>query len=310
MPGVDIRQLEYFVAAATAGSFVKAAKLVNVSQPAITKSIQRMEKWLGHPLFERGAELRLTDFGKALITDAKAVLEGFDGFLYTADRFGKSVAVTLRVGAGPLMAETIVGAAVGRLLGRVPGLRVRIHVENYTAFPDMLRDREIDLFVADISEHRDARDFEIRELKRSRFQWFCRKEHPLAGRREVTMADVLAYPVALPELPVWSRQWFAKNIPEGVLESVAHPPFLPNVVCSHYSTLMQVVLESDAVGALTEVMLQRDPYASRIVALDFKGERPSSHPGIVTLKHGVLPAAVRQFVNDLVAVSDQVSVPT
>lgn len=58
---LDLRHLQYFVAAAESRGFVKAAKLMNVSQPAITKSIQRFEKWFGHPVFERGAELRLTE---------------------------------------------------------------------------------------------------------------------------------------------------------------------------------------------------------------------------------------------------------
>jgi DNA-binding transcriptional LysR family regulator len=306
MSDIDIRHLQYFVAAAAAGSFVKAAKVVNVSQPAITKSIQRMEQWLGQPVFERGPELRLTEFGKALIADAKRVLDGFDDLLHTADRVGKSLAVKLRIGAGPLMAETILGEAVGRLLVRAPGVRVTVEVENYAAFPVMLRDRAIDLFVADVSEYRDAKDFDIRNLNCGRFQWFCRKGHPLAGRRAVTLAEVLAYPVALPELPMWGRRWFAENMPEGVLGSVAEPPFVPRIVCSHYSTLMQVVLKSDAVCALTESLLESEPYASRVVKVDYRGDRPSSNPGIVTLKRRALSPVAQMLMEEIAAVAEGV----
>ena len=180
MADIDLRHLQYFVAAAESRSFVRAAKLVNVSQPAITKSIQRMEKWFGHALFERGAELKLTAFGEAMIGDAKRVLGGFDELRQSASQFGKSWATTLKIGAGPLIAETLVGTAVGRLLAQHPGLHVVIHVDQYTVFPEMLRDRHIDFFIADITELKEAGDLMIRKLTPSRFQWFCRKGHPLA----------------------------------------------------------------------------------------------------------------------------------
>jgi len=301
MADIDLRHLQYFVAAAESRSFVRAAKLVNVSQPAITKSIQRMEKWFGHALFERGLELKLTTFGEALLEDAKRVLGGFDDLIETANRLGEARAVTLRIGAGPLVAETIVGTAVGRLLVRFPGLRAFVHVDNYAVFPTMLRERKIDMFIADISETKDTNDLEVRKLKATRFNWFCRKGHPLARRKGVTLQDVLAYPLALPELPLWAREWFAANLPAGAPSSVAQPPIHPAIICSHYPILIRTVLESNAVSALTETILRSDPYASRLVAMDFVGERPSSNPGIVTLKKRVLPPVAHMLMEEIAA---------
>jgi len=265
-----------------------------------------VEQWLGHPVFERGAELRLTEFGAALLEDAKHVLGGFDDLLESANHFGKTRAVTLRVGAGPLVAETILGTAVGNLIGRVPGLKILIHVDNYKVFPAMLRDRVIDMFVADIAELKDMNDLVVRKLKPSIFQWFCRKGHPLARRRNVTIADILAYPVALPEMPLWAREWFAANLPAAAIaqSSLAQPPFNPNIVCSHYSTLIRIVLQSDTISALTEIALRNDPYASRLVALDFKAARPSSNPGIVTLKKHMLPPVAKLLMDEIAAVAE------
>jgi DNA-binding transcriptional LysR family regulator len=305
MADIDLRHLQYFMAAAESRSFVKAAKLVNVSQPAITKGIQRMEKWFGHALFERGAELRLTDFGKAMIGDAKRVLGGFEELRQAAGQFGKDWAATLRIGAGPLVAETHVGMAVGRLLDQHPEIHVIIHVDQYSVFPEMLRNRQIDFFIADISELKEAVDLTIRKLAPSRFQWFCRKGHPLAKRKAVSFQDVLAYPVVLPKLPVWAREWFADHLPRSAAASAVMAPFHPSVVCSHFSTLKAIVQKSDAVSALTELGLQRKPYAREFAVIDFTGTMPSSNPGIVTLKKRTLsPAAVR-LIEEVVAVADQ-----
>ncbi len=304
MADIDLRHLQYFVAAAESRSFVRAAKLVNVSQPAITKSIQRMEAWFGHALFERGAELKLTSFGEAMVGDAKRVLGGFDDLRLAASRYGKSWASTLKIGVGPLIAETLVGTAVGRLLGQHPGLHVVIHVDQYTMFPDLLRGRHIDFFIADITELNEAGDLMIRKLPPSRFQWFCRKGHPLARRKAVSFPDVLAYPVVLPELPVWAREWFAGHMPRGAAASAISPPFHPSVICSHFSTLKSIVQESDAVSALTELALHRKPYDKEFAVIDFAGMTPSSNPGIVTLKRRSLSPAALRLIEEVIAVSE------
>jgi DNA-binding transcriptional LysR family regulator len=304
MAEIDLRHLQYFVAAAESRSFVRAAKLVNVSQPAITKSIQRMENWFGHALFERGAQLKLTAFGEAMIGDAKRVLAGFDELRQAASQFGKNWVASLRIGAGPLIAETLVGTAVGRLLGQHPGIDVIIHVDQYAVFPDMLRDRRIDFFIADVTELKESGDLLIRKLAPSRFRWFCRKGHPLAKRAAVSFPDVLAYPVVLPELPVWAREWFAGHMPRGTLPSAISPPFHLSVICSHFSTLKSIVQESDAVSALTELALHRKPYIREFAVIDFAGLTPSSNPGIVTLKKRPLSPAALRLIEEVIAVSE------
>lgn len=304
MAEIDLRHLRYFVAAAECRSFVKAAKLVNVSQPAITKSIQRMEAWFGQVLFERGAELKLTAFGEAMIADAKRVLGDFDELRRSAGRFGQDWVGTLRIGAGPLIAETLLGMAVGRLLDTCPGLRAIIHVDHYGVFPEMLRDRRLDFFIADISELKAGGDLTIRPLAPSRFRWFCRKGHPLAKRKAVSFADVLTYPVVLPQLPVWALEWFAGQLPRVKASSGGVSPFHPSVTCSHFSTLKNIVLESDAVSALTELALRRKSYAREFAVIDYTGTTPSSHPGIVTLKKRPPSTAALRLIEEVIAVSE------
>jgi DNA-binding transcriptional LysR family regulator len=305
MADIDLRHLAYFVAAAESRSFVRAAKLVNVSQPAITKSIQRMESWFGHALFERGAELKLTAFGEAMIGDAKKVLGGFDDLRQCANHFGENGAGNLTIGAGPLIAEALVGTAVGRLLGRHPGLNVVIHVDQYPVFPEMLRDRHIDFFVADIAELQEAGDFTVRKLAPSRFRWFCRKGHPLTTRQAVPFPEVLAYPVVLPELPVWARAWFAPYPARDAAARASLPPFRPSAICSHFSTLKSIVLESDAVSALTELALRQKSYARDFAMIDYAGITPSSNAGIVSLKKRPLSPAAFRLIEEVIAVSDQ-----
>lgn len=304
MAEIDLRHLEYFVAAAEGRSFVRAAKIVNVSQPAITKSIQRLERWFGHALFERGAELKLTAFGEAMLDDARNVLGGFDDLKQSAIHFGKDWSATLKIGAGPLIAETLIGTAVGRLLEKHPGFNVVIHVDQYIVFPDMLRARQIDFFVADIAELQEATDFDLRKLTPNRLQWFCRKGHPLAKRKGVSLSELLGYPMVFPTMPIWAREWFAKHLPPDVETSSSSPPFRPAVICSHFSTIKNIVTESNAISPLTELALRRKSYARDFAMIDYAGMTPANNAGIVTMKKRPLAPAALLLIEEVIAVSE------
>lgn len=73
---MEFRQLECFVAVATNGSITKAAEIMHISQPAVTKSIQLLEADIGIPLFERnGKHISLSVPGKEVLREAKEILE-------------------------------------------------------------------------------------------------------------------------------------------------------------------------------------------------------------------------------------------
>jgi DNA-binding transcriptional LysR family regulator len=94
----SLHHLTAFEAAARHGSFTRAAEELNVSQPAISQSIRRLEAAIGVPLFQRGhRSITLTDAGELLVHD---VAEGFQRILSTVrhlNRLGETDHVTLSV---------------------------------------------------------------------------------------------------------------------------------------------------------------------------------------------------------------------
>jgi hypothetical protein len=73
---MELNQLEYFVALAHIKNFTKAAKSLNVSQPALSRSISRLEKDLNIPLFIRDSrKVNLTQYGQTFLTYAERILQ-------------------------------------------------------------------------------------------------------------------------------------------------------------------------------------------------------------------------------------------
>lgn len=88
MLNADVRQLEYFVAAADAGSYSSAAKVLYVSPQAVSKSVQALERHLGVMLFDRGPNgISLTEFGRQFRERASELLDAFGQLEAMADDY-------------------------------------------------------------------------------------------------------------------------------------------------------------------------------------------------------------------------------
>lgn len=289
MTPIELRHLRHFVAVAETGSFHGAAKAVHLSQPAVTKSIQRLEGWFGHKLFERGAKVELTGLGRLLLEQARRTLLSFDDLQHEAGLYVNADVGELTVGAGPLMAEGIVGPAVGRLLDRHPRLCVTVQVDNFGQFPERLRERKLDFFIADVSAIESDPDFEIRTIPPQAGIWFCRPGHPLAGKRSVSLREFFSYPIVLPMLPAWLDAWFAKHQPKGRRAE----PFRPALLCSHFSTLKAVVRHSDAISGAIPAALSQDLREARFVPLALSAPEVRARPGIVWMRgRSLTPPAI------------------
>ncbi len=73
---MEMHQVRYFLAAAKALSFTRAAELCHVSQPALTTAIKKLEAQLGSPLFHReGRQIALTEFGRRMQPHLSQIVE-------------------------------------------------------------------------------------------------------------------------------------------------------------------------------------------------------------------------------------------
>ena len=111
------------------------------------------------------------------------------------------------------MAHSIVGPAVGRLLAKHPGLHLVLQVDDFNRFPALLRQRAIDLFVADITLARADPDLEIVVAPREEILWIVRAGHPLENRGVLSLNQLFAYPLVSPAMPSWALAWFEEHLP-------------------------------------------------------------------------------------------------
>ncbi len=284
---LDLRLLSHALALATHGSFARAARAVHLSQPALSRSIQSLEGQLGIVLFERGRNgVEPTDAGQFVLKKARELIrhaeemEGEAGALVRADDQG------LRVATGPYPARLTVPRAIAHCLGNDPDFRVVAKVDSWVGVVAAVQERKAEIGLCETSEL-DASYFEVMPLRPRQGRAVARIGHPLAGKMNLELADVAAYPVALTgRLP---PRMLGKLLPMGT----AHA--LPSIRCECIEMVLEIVGRSDAITFLTEPMLPAVLASGKLAKLDFAPPWLHSSSGLIKLKEHRLSPLGRAF---------------
>ncbi|MFA5488900.1 MAG: LysR family transcriptional regulator [Candidimonas sp.] len=137
-----------FLAVVEHGQLSRAAGALQLSQPAVTKIIRRLEDALGVPLFQRGAHgVTLTADGQLFLNPArKLVRQHEDTLRVAADIQAKRIGL-LRVGLTLATSTSSVPQAIATLIRMRPGLRVKLEVDKSDRLLEALEDGSLDLIV-------------------------------------------------------------------------------------------------------------------------------------------------------------------
>ena len=224
--------LAYFLSVASTGTLARAAEQLGISQPAVTKAIQRLERKVGVTLVERTARGSvLTEAGKIFQTRVLSVSMQLDSALQEARDIGGGHAGLLRIGATPATTSFALRSLFPTLLVERPAARVSVT----TAFGDVLLDaidkREVELAVCPLPETLDASM--VKEvLYDDHYSLMVSTGHPLAKRESVTLDDLVDCAWAAS-----SRQEFARVQIEQAFAKQGYPR-------------MRIVAEANSLAAL------------------------------------------------------------
>jgi DNA-binding transcriptional LysR family regulator len=191
-------QLRHLIALAESGSFTQSAEALCITQPALSRSVQALEKELGQPLFDRtGRRSELTPFGREVVQRARQLVFEADELVASGRQMsaGQAGAVRLGLGSGP---SAILSTPLLRTAAtRHPGLRldiVRGPIENLV---QALRERQLDALVIDARSLPPAPDLRVTAVTELRGAFLCRPDHPLTRwKRALRFAALQQYPIA------------------------------------------------------------------------------------------------------------------
>ncbi len=127
MPGVDIKQLQYFVQVAELGGFTRAASVLRVAQPALSRQVRALEVELRQPLFDRnGRGVTLTEAGKRLLAHGRGILQQVERARQDLDGQRGAISGLLSVGLPPSVSRTLTSPLVEVFRERFAGATLTV----------------------------------------------------------------------------------------------------------------------------------------------------------------------------------------
>jgi DNA-binding transcriptional LysR family regulator len=187
---VDLRQLEIVRAVAEKGSFTAAARLLNVSQSAVSRQVLLLEEALGEPLFLRlGRKVRLTGAGTALLDLSRRVLTDVRDTTASIVEHHEHLAGTLQLGGGMTVCLHVFPALLKEFRRRHPNIDVKLTTGATPVLLDRLRSGALDVGLLTLPV--EGADLVQTPVMREELLLVMPPAHKLAKLRRITPADLV-----------------------------------------------------------------------------------------------------------------------
>ncbi len=189
-----MNQFRYFLSVARQAGFTQAANELGVSQPALSRSVAKLEEELGQPLFERDSRpLALTEMGKSFQQRCIQILGLVDQAV--AEVTDDETRGQVRVGTIPTIAPYWLPQLVSRFSKSLPNVEIHIFEEVTTRLLERIRHGELD--VAIMAMPIDRHFLEVHKLFEEELFLMHGRNHELATKKVVRISDIESYPMLL-----------------------------------------------------------------------------------------------------------------
>jgi LysR family transcriptional regulator, cyn operon transcriptional activator len=193
---LELRHLRYFVATSEALSFTRAARQLNVSQPALSHSISQLEERLGNKLFERSIKgIRLTPAGKIFENAAYRVLREINA---AAQRVAEStglIAGKIRLGFVNSVTVCWLPKMIGRFLREYPQVKFSVESIDIGELESRLLDEKLDLGIGFLENNRQS--LKSLELFAEDLVAIANEKCGMKPARRIGLEEIARFPLVL-----------------------------------------------------------------------------------------------------------------
>lgn len=247
---MDSRKLQYFVEVAAASSFSKAAEKLLVAQPAISKSIQKLEEELQLQLFDRSEKSAiLTPEGKVLLSHANAILDRMKEAEREMEELRGLQRGEIRIGLPSMFGSVYFPPIIKEFKKLYPALTISVVEEGTVQIRSLIERKEVDLGIVSVAS--EDSEMIVTPLLTDEMMACLAIDHPLSGRDSITLSELLTEPLVL-----FKEGYFQRKL---LMEASREANVEPDVVftTTQLSLIRSLVVEG--VGATLFLRMVAEP---------------------------------------------------
>jgi|GEM_PF-3359798 len=190
----DLNHISHFLAVLRHGHFGRAAEEMHISQSALSRSIQSLEKNVGQQLLVRGrGRVRLTSGGEIVAQHGEQMLRQRIALLAELDQNAAAGEGEIRIGLGTFPAEQAGVAAASCLVGSRGDLLCQLRIGDYREITQDILAQRIDLGFCDLAAAREEERIACLPTRRWPVYCYTRLDHPLQQVRNPSFEDIVEY---------------------------------------------------------------------------------------------------------------------
>lgn len=286
-----LRQLQFFIAAAEAGSVSGAARALSISQSSVTEAIRALEDDLGVALFDRQARgLLITHKGSAFLRHARQILEDV-AIARTAFRDeGEAMTGRLSLGVTSLVAGYVLSDILSRFRRAYPQVELSVIEDNGEYLQHLLIGGELDVAVLLTSSVKDRMALHVETLLVSPYRLWLPLGHALAQQEAIALDELAGQPLI---------QLMVDEIEESTRRLMGALAVKPQIAFRTRSVEAVRSLVATGAGLAILPSLVYRPWSlegDRIEIRDVSGDLPSVQVGLAWRRGAPLSAPALNFV--------------
>ncbi|WP_313089604.1 LysR family transcriptional regulator [Pseudomonas sp.] len=282
---MDLANLNAFIAIAETGSFSLAAERLHLTQPAVSKRLASLESQLNVRLFDRlGREIGLTEAGRALLPRAYQILNVMDDTRRALANLNGDVSGRLSLATSHHIGLHRLPPLLRSFTQAHPAVNLDIRfLDSEIAYDEVLHGRA-ELAVITLAPQ-TAAPIRAVTVWDDALDFVVAPEHPLARKREITLADIAHYPAVFP-----GGNTFTHHVAQRLFEREG---LQPNIAMS--TNYMETIKMMVSIGIAWSV-LPRTMLDEQVVRLAVPGVQLSRQLGYITHTDRTLSNAARAFM--------------
>lgn len=249
---IESKQLRHLAAIGQHKTFMRAAKSLGISQPALSLSVQRLEDITKATLVQRGRNgAQLTEAGLLLARRSSEIDMTISTVLDELSLMSEGISGKLRVGGTPLSTNSIIPHVISKILRQSPDISIEMIEEVDEVLFDMLFSNQVDIVISASGYAMSHPDIKFAPLFSARTVIAMNPDNPLARLQSVSLAQLEDALWAMPS----DGGTFRKQIEALFTTSgISFPRKM--VQAASIIALMRVVRQTDAISLISEQLVR------------------------------------------------------
>lgn len=264
----DFQQITHFLAVAKAGNFTQAAFEIGLSQPALSRSIQKLERAVGEPLFERQPRgVKLTELGSFFLVRANQIRDLVeDTFLEMGEASNR---MQIRLAVIPTIAPYLLPIVLRKFGKQFSDIKIQVQEDTTQNIIRLCRDGDVDLAIVALPI--TEKYLEVESLFEDELVLVIPRGHDLEEKKRICLSDIQDYPF----ITLDQQHCLSDNIAEFCTRQSIAPVTIERT--NQLATIQELVALQHGISIIPAMARELDKNKNRVYR-PFNGEPAKQRP--------------------------------